>query len=91
MLTDVKSAYLAASGQFVNENAVQIQRTRVRGMFVNGTGTVSLIDGGAGGTTHITVAVTGSASIIIPGDGVLFNTNVYLSIGAATGVTIFYG
>lgn len=91
MYTDVKSAYLAASGQFVNEGSTQVQRTRVRAVYVNGSGTVALIDGGAGGTTRITLAVTGSAYIKIPEDGVLFNTNVYLNIGTATGVTIFYG
>lgn len=90
MQTDVKAASLAASG------SVFAERTRVRGMLIEpgaSAGSVVLKDGGSGGTTVMTINTgAGAASfpVVIPGEGVLFLTNVYATLTNAK-VTVFYG
>ena len=90
MQTDVKANSLAASG------SVFADRTRVKGMVIEpgtGPGSVVLKDGGASGTTVMTVNTTANGepfNVLIPGEGVLFNTNVYATLTDAK-VTVFYG
>jgi hypothetical protein len=90
MQTDVKAASMAASGTVFSE------RTRVRGMLVEpgtGIGSVILKDGGTGGTTVMTVNTVANGepfSVIIPAEGVLFNTDVYAALTNAK-ATVFYG
>ena len=89
MQTDVKSAEVKLSGSAYGD------RTRVRGItisFASG-GTVALKDGGASGTTLYSFtapAAAGVVHVIIPGEGILFSTNVYATLSSAT-VTVFYG
>lgn len=84
---DVKGTSLAASGEVFGG------RTRVKGFIVNpgtGAGSVVLKDGA---TTIITVpTVSGSAgfNVSIPGDGIVFSSNVYATLANAS-VTVFYG
>ena len=92
MLTDVQAITLAASG------SAYATRTRVRGLVIapgSANGTVVLKDGGASGTTLMeftTVANGEPFNILIPANGVLFETNVYATLtGTGTGVTVFYG
>lgn len=92
MDTDVKASYRTTTGQFLLEDgATNISRTRVRGALLTGTGTLVLTDGGAGGTSRITFNNTGTTYVLLPSDGVLFQTNVFGTISGLTAATIFYG
>ena len=90
MQTDVMVVSLAASGSAYGD------RTRVRGLLVEpgaSIGSVVMKDGGSGGTTLFTInTVAGGEpfSVIIPADGVLFETSVYATLTNAK-VTVFYG
>ena len=90
MQTDVKATSLAASGSVFGG------RTRVKGLvFTPGAlaGSVVLKDGGASGTTVFTITTVANgqvANILIPGEGILFNTDVYATLTNAS-VTVFYG
>ena len=90
MQTDVKANSLAASGSVFGD------RTRVRGALVEpgtGAGSVVFKDGGSGGTTIMTINTIANGepfSVVIPAEGVLFNTNVYVTLTNAK-VTVFYG
>ncbi len=90
MQSDVKAKSLSASGSVYGD------RTRVRGLVITpgaSAGSVTLKDGGSGGTSIMvvdTVAQGETFSVLIPGEGVLFSTNVYATLSNAT-VTVFYG
>ncbi len=90
MQTDVKANSLALSGSVFDD------RTRVRGALVepgNAPGSVVFKDGGSGGTTIMTINTVAQGepfSVVIPADGVLFQTNVYVALSNAK-VTVFYG
>jgi hypothetical protein len=90
MQTDVKAKSLASS------DTVFGARTRVKGIIISpGTsaGSVVLKDGGASGTTVISITTVANGetfNAIIPGEGVLFSTDVYATLTNAS-VTVFYG
>lgn len=90
MQTDVRANSLALSGTVFGG------RTRVRGMLVepgSGVGSIILKDGGASGTTIMTInTIAGGEpfSVVIPAQGVLFDTDVYAALTNAK-VTVFYG
>jgi len=90
MQTDVKAKSLAAS------DSVYGDRTRVKSMVIEpGTlaGSVALRDGGATGTVVLTINTPANGQVVnvlIPGEGVLFSTNVYADLTNAK-VTVFYG
>ena len=90
MQTDISAVSLAASGTAYGA------RTRVRGAIVEpgtGAGSVVFKDGGSGGTTIFTVNTMANGepfSVVIPANGVLFETNVYVALTDAK-VTVFYG
>lgn len=91
MQTDVKSAYLAATG-----TAVASSRTRVKSVIVTSgvlAGSVILRDGGASGVTRLQIDTPASATIsnaILPGEGILFDTDVHGTLSNCT-VTVVYG
>ena len=76
------------------DGSVYASRARVKGIHVTTTsaGSVVLKDGGSSGVTRLNVAIGAnfSGNIIIPDDGILFDTNVYLDLTNATSVTVFY-
>ena len=90
MQTDVKAAYLSATGTAFGG------RTRVRGLLIvpnASAGSVVIRNGGASGTTvfNITTLAAGTPfSVVIPADGVLFETDVHVTISNAF-VHVFYG
>ena len=92
MQTDVKSAHVEATGSVVPE------RTRIRGYqcLSGGTaGDVIFRDGGANGTIRLQFNVPANTNNpfanIIPGEGILFYTNVHVTVPTSTKVTVFYG
>jgi phage terminase large subunit GpA-like protein len=85
MHTDVKAAYLTST------NTAYAARTRVRGVLLTGTGTVELKDGGASGTSRLTLNNTGTTYVLLPDNGILFATDVHATITSLTAITVFYG
>jgi hypothetical protein len=63
----------------------------VRGAFLTGTGTAIFKDGGSGGTTLLTLNNTGTATAYVPGNGIVFGTDVHVTISGLTAITVFYG
>ena len=90
MQTDVQAKSLNASG------SVYGARTRVRGIIITpgaNAGSVALKNGGSSGTTVMTITTVANGeafNAIIPGNGVLFDTDVYATLSNAS-VTVFYG
>lgn len=88
------------SAQATSTDALTSSPCRVRGIYVRGAataGTLVLKDGGASGTTKITLNTpaygtdtAGGVYIEIPGGGVLFSTSCHATLTTADGVTIFY-
>jgi len=71
------------------------RRTRVVGMSVTTTGTAGSVElkDGSGGTVRlkiVTPAAVGLHDVVVPGDGILFNSEVYCTLANVTSVTIFY-
>lgn len=91
MQTDVKSAVATATV------TMYAGRTRLKGVTLTPSavaGSVVFRDGGAAGTVLLTVntpAVAGMHDVFIPGEGVLFGTDVHVTVTSVTSVTIFYG
>ena len=91
MESDVKSTRLAASG------AVFAGRGRVKGLSwvsAAAAGTIQVRDGGASGTVICTIdtpaGVTLSDNINIPGNGLVCDTDVYITLTNVTFCTAFY-
>lgn len=94
MQTDVKSTHLNASG------SIFASRARVKGFSICATastaGTMLLKDGGSGGTTRIEIDIPSNSNpnsfyVLVPGEGVLFSTNIYATLTGIASVTVFYG
>jgi len=99
MQTDVlASVPLTSTGQFTNQTPTALGRTRVNAVYIVPSGTAGSIvfkDGGASGTTVLTLNTVASAAqptyLLLPGEGVLFSTNVHGTVSNVTSTTIFYG
>ncbi len=99
MQTDVlASVPLTSTGQFTNHASGNLGRTRIKAVYMVPTGTAGSVvfkDGGSNGTTVITLNTVASATqptyLILPGEGVLFSTNVHGTVANVGSVTIFYG
>ena len=92
MQTDVQAGSAPASAS----TTVYATRTRVRGLLISyaGGAAVTIKDGGSGGTTRFSFtapADSGCVNVIIPGEGILFNTDVYVTCPASTTAVVFYG
>jgi hypothetical protein len=68
------------------------------GVYVSGSGTagsVILKDGGTGGTAKLTVEAPATAGagyyLPIPGQGMIFGTDVHATIADLTAATVFFG
>lgn len=90
MAYDIKSATVTEAGVAVNK------RARVKGLsYVTGgtAGSVTVKDGGSGGATVLTLntpAVTDIYDLMIPDNGILCSTNVYIAVSNVTSVTVLY-
>ena len=92
MQTDVKAAHLEATGTAVSG------RTRIKGyQFLTGgtAGDIIFRDGGSGGVNrlefNIAVSPTNPLSFTIPGEGILFTTDVHITLPTDAKITVFYG
>jgi hypothetical protein len=92
---DVKAKTMTETGA----TGIGIPRARIKAIYyVAGTaGSISFKDGGASGEEKILLATpastagNGSTSIMIPGDGVVFRGDPYITITGPSSVTFFYG
>jgi len=92
---DVKAKTMTATGA----TGIGIPRARIKAVYyVAGTaGSISFKDGGVSGEEKILLATpastagNGSTSIMIPGDGVVFRGDPYITITGPSSVTFFYG
>jgi hypothetical protein len=96
MQTDVKSAHRSTAGSYY------AARTRLKGFVVtpaiSTACTFEIRDGSATGPILFTMDITSqtvanSTYILIPGEGILANTGLYLtlSVGSLTSLSVFYG
>jgi hypothetical protein len=91
MQYDVKAAHIEATGTMVSG------RNRLKGYQCISGGTAGDIifrDGGASGTIRLQINIgTGTQPIglPIPGEGILFTTDIHVTLPATAKATIFYG
>ena len=91
MQTDVKSAHVEATGTVVSE------RTRLKAYHCISGGTAGDVifrDGGASSTIRLQFNIgtgTQPVSLLIPGEGILFNTNIHVTLPTSAKITVFYG
>ena len=94
MQTDVKAAYVTASSANAYAGPARVKAISV---CTTGACVVELTDGSATGTSRLKFDVPTSATenpfyMLMPGEGVQFQTSVYVkSLTNATSATIFYG
>ena len=92
MQYDVKASHVEATGTMVSG------RVRVKGYQCLSGGTAGDIifrDGGASGTVRLQFNIPNNTnnpfSNLIPGEGILFTTDVHVTLPTAAKVTVFYG
>jgi len=92
MQTDVLSSHVEATGTMVSG------RIRVKGYQCLSGGTAGDIifrDGGASGTIRLQFNIPANTnnpfSNLIPGEGILFYTDVHVTVPTSAKVTVFYG
>ncbi len=91
MQTDVKSAHVEATGTIVSG------RVRVKAYHCISGGTAGDViyrDGGSGGIIRLQFNIgtgTQPVSLLIPGEGIVFNTDVHVTLPATAKITTFYG
>jgi hypothetical protein len=92
MQTDVKAKQLSATA------AAAIGPARIKSVyFVSGAsaGTLSFKDGGSGGTELLLINTPAGVgvcqSVLLPGEGVRFTADPYVTITNTAFVTFFYG
>ena len=96
MQYDVKSAHRSTAGSFF------AGRTRLKGFVITPATstacTFEIRDGSASGAVLFTMDITSqtvanSTYIIVPGEGILASTGLYLtlSVGSVTSISVFYG
>jgi hypothetical protein len=92
MQTDVLSSHVEATGTMVTG------RVRVKGYqcLSGGTaGDIILRDGGSGGTIRLQFNVPANTNNpfanLIPGEGIVFYTDVYVTLPTGAKITVFYG
>ena len=92
MQTDVLATHVEATGTMVTG------RVRVKGYqcLSGGTaGDIIFTDGGSSGTIRLQFNVPANTNNpfanIIPGEGILFYTDVYVTLPTGAKITVFYG
>lgn len=98
MQTDVyASAVRTTDGQLTDYAANDLGRVRVRSVYIvpgASAGSVVFKDGGSSGSARLTVNTVASATqptyLLLPGEGMLFSTNVYVDVTNVGSVMIVY-
>jgi len=91
MQTDVRAVHAEATGTVVSN------RTRVKAYHCISGGTAGDViyrDGGSGGTIRLQFNIgtgTQPVALLIPGEGILFTTDVHVTLPASAKITTFYG
>ena len=92
MQTDVLASHVEATGTMVSG------RTRIKGYQCLSGGTAGDIifrDGGSGGVVRLQFNIPANTNNpfanIIPGEGILFYTDVHVTLPTSAKVTVFYG
>ena len=99
MQTDVLASKVATSaGDLLDQNSLVIGRCRVKAIYIvpdSGAGTVTFRDGGASGPVKIAVDTKASSTapdyVLLPGEGLLFQTSVYIVPSAVISTMVIYG
>ncbi len=100
MQTDIlASKARTTDGTLVDQNDSALGLTRVKAIYIVPTpstaGSVAFKDGGASGTTKMTINIpdntTGGEYFLLPGEGMVFRTDVYVDITTVASVMVFYG
>lgn len=99
MQTDILASAIRTDDGVVNNQAGDaLGRVRIKGVYIvpaASAGSVVFKDGGASGTTRMTLNTVGSATqptyLLLPGEGVLFDTSVYVDVTSIGSVMVFYG
>ena len=99
MQTDVlASKPRTDAGQLLDQNSLVIGRTRVKAIYIvpdTGAGQVVFRDGGSGGPIKITVTTLASSTtpdyILMPGEGLLFQENIYITPSSVVSTMVIYG
>jgi hypothetical protein len=93
MQTDIQSQHLTASG-----NIAGLGRNRFKAISYRGNGTdgyVRLRNGGSGGAIlcELDVGTSDSFTIyaLLPGEGILFPSGIYVDLSNVSACTVFYG
>lgn len=93
MQTDIRSQHLTASG-----NIDGLSRNRFKSISYRGTGVdgyVRLRNGGSSGPIlcELDVGVSDSFTIyvLLPGEGILFSSGIYVELSNVAACTVFYG
>ena len=99
MQTDVlASKPLTTAGNALDQNSLVIGRARVKAIYIipsAGAGTVTFYDGGATGAVKATINTLASSTapnyMLLPGEGLLFQSNIYIVPSAVVSTTVIYG
>ena len=99
MQTDVLASIpITVSGQFTDQATNSLARCRVKAVYIVPSataGSLILRDGGASSTIKITINTVASAIqptyILIPGEGLVFQTAVYGTVSNLGSATLIYG
>jgi len=99
MQTDVLASIpITASGQFTDQATNNIGRCRIKSIYIvpgASAGSLVLRDGGASSSIKLTVNTVASATqptyMLMPGQGLLFQTAVYGTVSNLGSATIIYG
>lgn len=97
MQTDVlASAQRSTSGQMLDQAGNTIGKARVKAIYAYSAGTndsIILSDGGASGPAKVSFIVPAGIPVyqLLPGEGLLFSTNVYYTTVAGGIIVLFYG
>ena len=91
MQTDVQAVHRETSGTVVSG------RNRLKGLIVTPGGTagdIILKDGGSGGTVRLQFNLStnqAAFSVLVPGEGVLYITDIHVTLPTSSKITVFYG
>jgi hypothetical protein len=98
MQTDVlASAVRTTDGLLADQAGNSLGRNRVKAIYIvpaAGAGSVVFKDGGASGAVKATINTLASSSapdyLILPGEGLLFQTDIYVDVTDVASVMVFY-